>query len=586
MLGNRINVFRLLLKNVKFARIGALVALILVSNVLELLGLSLFVPIIDLFQGKQGATDGVTRTLSNYLVALGIPPVISSFLILLSLLFFVKMAVTMWLRYQSVNLAAELQGNLRDRLYKLFLESRIDFINKQRQGNLLGVLGEHTVRSGQAFFGMIQIVAQWVTALTYAVFVLLMSWRLTLVALALGLGMSPVLKRIGRRAHHHGREFTLSFEDVQHVAMEGLHAKKTVNAMNWAAPLVESFHHKSDTVRNQWKWTAFWSNSPGIVMQPISVVILSLIIWLSLKFNLSVSHLGAFSLAFIRLLPIVQAATSMMADLEANKPSIERVFGLIDDAEKASEPSGSKPYDGLKKSINLNKIRFRYDDHKPVLDGLSFEIQKGSMVALIGPSGAGKTTVADLILGLYRPEAGCILIDDTDLRELNLTQYRSHIAYVSQDPVLFHDTIRNNLLIGLARDLGEDELRHVCEKAGAWEFIAKRGSGLDEVIGDRGVQLSGGQRQRLALARALLRNPEILILDEATSALDNESEQWIKQMLRELQQSGRFTIIVIAHRYTTIQHADVVYEIKNGQAISLGENALGDENLSRRGLKL
>lgn len=560
-----------LLNKISAARAGSLVALILLINVFEFLGLSLFIPIIDLFQGRGGETSGLTQSLSSFLSILGLPPVLPTFLVLLSLLFLVKSGMIMWMRYVSVKMAAEMQDQLRSRLFRDFLAARTDFINGQKQGALLSALSEHTVRTGQAFFVLVQIAAQWVTVLAYLGFVLWISWKLTLAALVLGLGITPIIRWMGKQAHRHGKDYTQALEDTQHRALEGLQAKKLVNAMNWGRPLEQRFQEDSTAVRNHWQWMAFWSNSPGIMVQPISVVILSLIIWMSLRFDLSVALLGAFALAFTRLLPNVQSAISMGADFRANKPSIDRVFGLLEAAGAASEPNGQMNFHGMQRCLKLEGVRYRYAGREPILNGLDLEVAKGQTVALVGPSGSGKTTIADLILGLYRPEAGRVMIDDTNLADLDLRQFRTHIAYVSQEAVLFHDTIRSNLTLGLEWSVDDDELRAACEKAGAWDFIVQRPGGMDAIIGDRGVQLSGGQRQRLALARALLRRPEILILDEATSALDHESERWITQMLCNLQTSGQFTIIVIAHRYTTIQHADQIYEIHNDGARLLGD---------------
>lgn len=568
---NLLKVLRILIDNISPRRIAILIGLILVVNILELLGLSMFVPIIDLFQdNKFGATSGLTRSLTSFVNMIGFPPVLSTFLLLLSFLFFVKTALIMCQRYLSVSMAANLQDVFRARLFHSFLNSRMEFINENRQGVLLSVLSEHTIRTAQAFFVLIQMIALWITVAAYGGFALWISWKLTLVALLLGLGTSPLISRIGRIAHGYGKSYTRALEDSQHRALEGLHAKKLVNAMNWSVPIEQRFRTDSTTVRENWKWMAFWSNSPGIIIQPISVMILSVIIWMSIRFSLSVALLGAFVLAFIRLLPTVQNAVSLGADYLANKSSLTRVFGLLKDSESAIEPNGNLSFSGFKNDIRIMNVRYCRNGQKVILDGLSIDIRKGQIVALVGPSGTGKTTIADLILGLYHPDSGQILIDGTDLSRLDLKQYRSYIAYVPQEPILFNDSIRNNLIIGLERMIEDEELKEVCEKVGAWEFITQRKEGLRTVIGDRGVQLSGGQRQRLALARALLRNPEIMILDEATSALDNESDQWVKNLLSDLRVNNGVTIIIIAHRFTTIEDSDLVYEIINCKAILLG----------------
>lgn len=552
------------------ARIAALIVLVLLGNVMELAGFSLFIPVIDLFLGKGATPTGITRTLSHFLAKVGLPAELSTFLVLLCVLFLVKGGLMLWTRFVSVKLAANVQNRLRLQVFGSLLDADVTCVQQQKQGALLSVLGEHIVRASSLLFLAVQLVTQWMTALVYFMFVLWISWKLTLVALAFGGLLAPFIRWMGRKAHRHGKEYTRLLEEAQHLALEGLQAKKLVNAMNWGRPLESRYRQASEAVRDHWWRTAYWSNSPAVVIQPVSIVILSVIIWLSLRFDLSVALLGAFALAFTRLLPSVQSAIGTGADIQANRPSIERVFHLLDQVCAAREPDGEQPFEGLRQRIRLEGVHFRYPGHEPVLSGVDLEIRKGATVALVGRSGAGKTTIADLIVGLYQPTAGRIEIDGMDLAGLNMRTYRQHISYVSQEAVLFHDTIRNNLTIGLERTVADDELRTVCQRSGAWDFIAARPAGLDTVIGDRGVQLSGGQRQRLALARALLRQPDILILDEATSALDQESENWIARTLTELQAGGQLTILIIAHRYTTIQHADVIVEIGRDGARQLG----------------
>ena len=561
---------KFLLKHVKTSRILMLVSFVLVINAFELVGLSLFIPIIDLFQGKTSNVSGITLYVSKIVSSMGFFPVLPTFLLLLSLVFILKTAVITWMRYVSVSLAAKTQYDLRSRLFHDYLTSTAEFINNRRQGMLLSVLNDHTVRTGQAFFSLTQLLGQCATIATYTGFVIWVSWKLTLISIILGIGLGPVLGLVGRNARKEGHAYSKALENTQHRALEGLHAKKLVNAMNWASPLENRFGGDSGSLRHHWQGVAFWSNFSGIIVQPFSVVILSLVIWLSLQFQLSVAFLGAFVLAFTRLMPAIQLAVSLGTDFQANRSSMERVKALLDEAENAVEPTGHLPFFGLKSEIRLEDVRYTHGNQTPILDCLNLTLSKGQTVALIGPSGAGKTTIADLILGLYLPESGRVLVDGIALSTLDLHQFRAHIAYVPQEPVMFHDTIRVNLTLGLDRKVGMEELQEVCEKTGAWEFICQREHGLETVVGDRGVQLSGGQRQRLALARSLLRQPDILILDEATSALDNESEQWIKKTLCDLQSSKQFTILIIAHRYTTIQHADQIYEIRDRSVVPLG----------------
>ncbi len=563
-----------------------LVLLTLLVNTFEILGLSLFIPIIDLFQSKGGNVTAATTFISNVVVYIGLSPTLPVFLLLLCVMFLVKAVLTMWMRYVSVRMASDLQDRVRCMLFQSFVGSYVSFIHGQRQGTLLSVLGEHTSQVGQGFFLFVQVVAQWITVLAYMIFVFLVSWQLSLVALLLGLSMYPVIRWIGKKAYQYGEQSTFAVEAAQHSALEALQAKKLVNAMNWGIPVNNCYRACSAAVRDAWQWMAFWSNSPGIVLQPLSVMILSILILLSVRYELSIALLGAFVMAFLRLLPTVQSVLTMGSGIHACRPGIDRVQEMLDQSLKQQEPSGSAPFPFLKSCVRLSSVHFHYDAGVSVLNDLTLEISRGSTVGIVGSSGSGKTTVADLLTGLYKPTSGHVFVDGVDLNDLDIKQYRSKIAYVPQDAFLFHDTIRNNLTLGLERDVLTEELREACEQAGAWGFVIQRKDGLDTVLGDRGIQLSGGQRQRLAMARALLRKPDFLILDEATSALDHESERGIRHALEQLRASGKVTVLIIAHRFTTIQHVDCIYQIKHGHALKLGSWKQAKEALLAAGQDL
>jgi ATP-binding cassette, subfamily B, bacterial MsbA len=557
----------------------SLIACILLMNIFEILGLSLFIPVIEYFQ-PSATVSSVTSKLSVALIKLGLEPSLGLFLILLSTIFVIKSSLMMYMRHYSVSLSANLQYILRSRLFVSYLHANTGFIYQQRQGALLSALGEHTIKTGQAFFVFIQVIATWIAVIAYMLFVFWLSWKLTLLVIVLGAFMAPIFKWIGRQAHHHGKMYTQALEESQHLALEAIQSKKVVNAMNWSSPISKKFAVVSQSVHQHWAKSALWSNSPGIIAQPIAIVILCGIIWFSVKLNFSVSILGGFALAFIRLLPNVQSAVSMGADLQACLPSISRVFELIEQSELNVERSGSMPFNGFKHGITLKNINFGYQE-KLVLEQLSLTIPKGKTIALVGPSGAGKTTIVDLIMGLYPLKEGIILIDDVALDKLSVKAFREKIAYVPQEPIFFHDTIRANLLLGLAVKVDDNMLINACEKVGAWSFVSERPEQLNTIVGDRGVQLSGGQRQRLALARALLRRPEILILDEATSALDQESESWIREALINIQRTGDVTVVIIAHRYKTIEHADEIIEVRDGRALPLGNWEQASKSIAR-----
>ncbi|PSB55266.1 ABC transporter ATP-binding protein, partial [filamentous cyanobacterium CCP1] len=255
------------------------------------------------------------------------------------------------------------------------------------------------------------------------------------------------------------------------------------------------------------------------------------------------------------------------------------VYDLMRSNNKSFMPNGSVPYTSIQQSISFENIGFHYPGSaKQILQNIDLVIPKGTTLALVGSSGAGKTTLVDLLPRFYDPTQGRITIDGIDLRDFDLKSLRRSMGIVSQDTFLFNDTIRNNIAYGCT-DITETDILEAVRRANAHEFIQHLPQGLDTMIGDRGVMLSGGQRQRIAIARALLRNPEILILDEATSALDTVSERLVQQALDDL--SRERTTLVIAHRLSTVQKAHQIAVLDRGQVVELGTH---DELLQRNGL--
>ena len=242
---------------------------------------------------------------------------------------------------------------------------------------------------------------------------------------------------------------------------------------------------------------------------------------------------------------------------------------MMDTAPAITDRPDAKSLDEFAEGIEFRNVSFSYED-KQVLGGISFTIPKGQTVALVGPSGGGKSTISDLIPRFYDPDSGAILVDGTDLRDYRVESVRAHMGIVAQETVLFNDTIEENIRMGNDTATPE-EVAEAAKVANAYDFIMETEHGFQTNIGDRGMKLSGGQRQRLSIARAVLRNPDILILDEATSALDTESERLVQESLSSLLK-GR-TSLVIAHRLSTIQHADKIIVIEAGRIAEQGTHA-------------
>ena len=273
----------------------------------------------------------------------------------------------------------------------------------------------------------------------------------------------------------------------------------------------------------------------------------------------------AFLVLFTQVLPPAKAFAGAFSNVQRGIASGERVFEIIDSEYKIKEQVEAIEVTALNEGLKFEKVSFAYED-KTILKGIDFELSKGKIIALVGPSGAGKSTISDLIPRFYDPQEGQVLLDGLSLKSYKISSLRRMIGVVTQESILFNDSVKNNITFG--QDATEEEILLSAKNANAHEFIEAFEEGYETVIGEGGSKLSGGQRQRLSIARALLKNPPILILDEATSALDSESEKLVQEAIYNLMQNR--TTLVIAHRLSTIQHADEILVLKEGEMVQRG----------------
>jgi subfamily B ATP-binding cassette protein MsbA len=413
-------------------------------------------------------------------------------------------------------------------------------------------------------------------------YLLWLNWKLTLFALATAPLVVFCVQAFGVRLRRSSREVQGAMGNITQVAEEAIGGHKLVKLFGGQDYESRRFGEEANHVRRHLMKQAAAVAASAPIVQLIAAVALAAVIWFAMgqagSAQLSVGDLAAFITGMLLLLAPLKRVTDVNEHVQKGLAAAESVFRLID--EEAEADRGRHALGRARGEIRFEHVGFHYGDpERPALEGIELAISPGQAVALVGPSGAGKTTLANLVPRFYRPTRGRVLLDGHDLESLTLKSLRANIALVSQDVVLFNDTVGANIAYGAMNGAAEGAVIAAAEAAHAMEFIRELPQGLATLVGENGVKLSGGQRQRLAIARALLKNAPVLVLDEATSALDTESERHVQAALEALMR-GR-TTIVIAHRLSTVENADVIVVLDRGRIVETGTHR---ELLARGGL--
>ncbi|WP_295402997.1 lipid A export permease/ATP-binding protein MsbA [uncultured Thiocystis sp.] len=466
-------------------------------------------------------------------------------------------------------------ADLRQQMFAHLLRAPTRYFDNHGSGHILAKLTYNVENVASAATSAVTtIVRDGFTVIGLMGFMLYINAALSAIFLVIGPVMAGAVKYATKRFRRHSRRIQNRVGDLTQVAQEAIEAHRVVKAFGGQAREARRFNLINEKTRSlQMKMIATEAASVPLV-QLISAAAIGVVVYLStmqgLKENISVGTFMSFVVAMGLLLPPVKRLTSVNAKLQQGIIAAESLFELLDAEEEADR--GTRTLDRAEGRIDYRGVSHLYaDDKLPAIEALDLLVMPGEKVALVGRSGSGKSTVASLLPRFYDATAGEILIDGIPIRELTLASLRAQISLVSQDVVLFNDTIANNIAYGRDEPPTQDELERVAQSAHALEFIETLPQGFDTLVGDRGVMLSGGQRQRLAIARAMLKDAPILILDEATSALDTESERHIQAALAELM--ARRTTLMIAHRLSTIENADRILVLQDGRIVEQGRHA-------------
>lgn len=461
---------------------------------------------------------------------------------------------------------------MRNEMFERTMGMNVGYFSDQRKGDIMSKITSDVMVVQYCVTNTLQVAfREPFLIIGYFFMMIKISWELTLFSVlylpVVGLLIGSIVKRL-RHPAQQGQERMGEMVSVMEESLSGVKAVKSYNAFDYVKSKFSKINSEMSnlllSMARKQQLASPMSEFLGITA--ISIVLIyggSLVMDGTLTASWFVAYIAAFS----QLTRPIRAFIDQFANINQGIAAGERIFSIMDARSAVEDKADAKPLEEFKDKIEFRNVSFSYDSSREVLHEISFEVKRGETVALVGPSGGGKSTLSELVPRFYDPTSGEILIDGISLKDYTQDSLREKMGIVSQDTILFNDTIRSNIAMGRG-DATREQIISAAEVANAHEFILQTEQGYDTNIGDRGMKLSGGQRQRLSIARAVLRNPDILILDEATSALDTESEKLVQESLTTLLE-GR-TSIVIAHRLSTIHNADRIIVIDSGRIAEQG----------------
>jgi len=543
------------------------IGLMVLISLTEGISLILLIPLLQLVGVGmgQGSLYQIEILINKFFTSMGLQPSLIAVLALYMGVVTVIALLRRWQMIMSYEIDYHFAAHLRKRLYEAIINSNWLFFSKNKASDFAHALTYEIERIGTGTSQFLTLLTSIMLLLVFVVLALKLAGLVMGLIIIAGLILIIFLRKKVYSSQESGEKVTATSRNIYSSIIQHLDGMKTIKTFNMEKDNVNIFSNQTDQVVHSYLQTIRSYADVRFLFDVGTVFILALIvIFLIQIIHISTAALLVLIYLFIRMVPqfsIIQTSYQYVLNM---LPAFNNVIDLEKRCQENMEllnyeDDGQK----LRKGVSLDNVSFSYQkDHYAVKD-VDITIIAGQTTAIAGPSGAGKSTLADLVMGLIQPESGAVNVDGLPT-SLN---WRNQIGYVAQDTFLFNESIRFNLLVAQP-DADENELREVLEMVAAYEFVSKLPKGLDTIIGDRGARLSGGERQRLALARAILRKPKLLILDEATSNLDSENEQRIMRAIDKLH--GEITILVIAHRLSTIKNADYIYLLSEGRVIESG----------------
>jgi subfamily B ATP-binding cassette protein MsbA len=472
-----------------------------------------------------------------------------------------------YVEYSSMN-------DLRDAAYKHLHKLPISYFKKERVGNLISRFTNDVSKIQDSISATFSsLIKEPLTIIVFLIIAISISWQLTLLAAVILPVSMLAIMWIGLKVRKQSTLVQRKIADITSVLQETISGVKVVKAFGMEPYENKKFVKETKSYLKTILKIVRIRDAASPITEMISIIVGAIIIYyggtLVLKSaTISASLFMGFLLAIFQMMKPIKDLSTVNNRIQEAGAAADRIFEILDTIPDIKNSKDAKTLSDFKETVRFNKVSFKYEDSEEwVLDDINIEVVKGDIIALVGPSGGGKSTLVDLIPRFYDPIKGSILIDGEDIRNYTLDSLRSKMGIVTQETFLFNSSIKDNIAYGLD-NYPDEKIIEAAKAANAHEFIIQTNDGYDTIIGERGVKLSGGQRQRLTIARAILKNPDIMIFDEATSALDSESEILVQEAIERMMKNR--TTVVIAHRLSTIRNATRIIVIERGKIIQTG----------------
>ncbi len=545
-----------------------------VSSLMGGLGIGMLIPLFA-FVTQQNSTGPSTTFYNLIAKVFSILHLGYNLPVLLALMvsFFIgKAVITIFTIHISDKISAQYERDTSSMLFKKTLEADWTFLMNQKVGYLDRVIFSDVGAGANILKAISELMLRIASLITYASIALKLSVSITVMSLVGGVLILVVLKPLFFRSRKLARHVNITGKQLSHLINESLIGVKTLKAFAVESPVIRKGSLYFEELRKARLKTSLISSFQGSLFEPVSLLFISVIFAYSFKSpDFNIASFAVIIYLIQKMYSFIQGIQGKLDGINSSFTYLETMLNYQKDVQQYKEEvSGAKPFK-FEKEINIQGIGFSYPNIKSnTLSDIDFSIQKGEMIGIIGPSGAGKTTLVDIFLRLLKPQRGVIKIDGIDIDSVFLTDWRKNIGYVSQEVFLLNDTVEANIRF-YDKDISHENIVNASKMANIYDFIQGLSNKFETQVGERGVKLSGGQRQRVALARVLAKKCPILVLDEATSSIDNESEALIQTAINNLK--GKVTVLVIAHRLSTVISSDRIMAIDNGTLIESGPPA-------------